>query len=217
MSGGAAGGRARELQTLSAFARALVHRLRTPLSVISNDLQYLRSLIPADEPFAAPERCRQVSDLLGDALALLERPPVLTTLPLRRLVTGLGLAEAPARSIRGDEVLLPRAFRLTREMLGRIGGEEASPVEVTLSVAGESVAVRFTARLPALLAPLRVGHLSSLTELCCHMLDLDSYEAPAIDAVIGACGGAMRVDVAERVIEAEIAFPLEHHGETAAR
>lgn len=52
------------LLLVSTLARALSHRLRTPLSVISNDLAYLKRFMPPDEEFYSPEKCREISAIL---------------------------------------------------------------------------------------------------------------------------------------------------------
>jgi hypothetical protein len=49
---------------LSAFCHALAHQLRTPLSVISNDLAYFKSILPAGETERSAKRLNEVTGLL---------------------------------------------------------------------------------------------------------------------------------------------------------
>lgn len=59
------------LNTLAYLMRALSHRLRTPLSVISNDLAYLSSKYPEVLELKAEQKCREISDTLHSLSAAL--------------------------------------------------------------------------------------------------------------------------------------------------
>src|SRR4051812_47237557 len=54
----------RYIQLLAAFSRALGHQLRTPLSVISNELAYLGSAHPGEDISRAVERCKSITGIL---------------------------------------------------------------------------------------------------------------------------------------------------------
>jgi len=47
------------------LARALAHKIRTPLSIIQNELSYLASLLPAGECERAFDACRSISQILA--------------------------------------------------------------------------------------------------------------------------------------------------------
>lgn len=61
------------LATLLSLMRAISHQIRTPLSVISNDLVYFKSLIDPAECERGISKCRQISDLFKP-FQLLEEP-----------------------------------------------------------------------------------------------------------------------------------------------
>ncbi len=50
---------------LANFVQSLAHRIRTPLSVISNDLTYLRSKFPEAAELNTLEKCKEIAELLG--------------------------------------------------------------------------------------------------------------------------------------------------------
>ena len=64
------------LTLFAQLARSLSHRLRTPLSVISNDLTYFQSLLPPHECARGISRCREISAVLTE-LARLNGAPLL--------------------------------------------------------------------------------------------------------------------------------------------
>lgn len=53
------------LQLLLQFTKALSHRVRTPLSVVTNDLHYLESLVGAGECERAIRKCHDISSLFN--------------------------------------------------------------------------------------------------------------------------------------------------------
>jgi len=57
--------RDRSFERLRAFAHALAHSLRTPLSVIANDLAYFKSTSKSDEFDRGIRRCRELSEQLS--------------------------------------------------------------------------------------------------------------------------------------------------------
>ena len=61
-------------ELLGATLRTLSHELRSPLSVVSNELQYLASRLPAEECARAQRRCQEVSDLLKQMCGMSSEP-----------------------------------------------------------------------------------------------------------------------------------------------
>ena len=51
---------------LSAFTRALAHKLRTPLSVLSNDLSYFKSKLGVEECEASERKCEEIAQILRE-------------------------------------------------------------------------------------------------------------------------------------------------------
>lgn len=60
------GPKAAELVT--ALLQALAHKIRTPLSVISNDLNYFATLIDPDECSRSKRRCHEIDQILRDVV-----------------------------------------------------------------------------------------------------------------------------------------------------
>ena len=60
------------LKVISCLCRSLSHRIRTPLSVISNDLSYFSTKLGDDECSRALNKCREISAILGSIT-----PPVI--------------------------------------------------------------------------------------------------------------------------------------------
>lgn len=54
------------------YLRTLAHDIRTPLSIISNDLSYLSSLVGDSETKRPIDKCRQISELLNQRITQLE-------------------------------------------------------------------------------------------------------------------------------------------------
>lgn len=70
----------RPFQLVSALARALSHQIRTPLSIISNDLFFFQSLIDPQECRRSLEKTRCIAGILNQACAMgkeeLRREPI---------------------------------------------------------------------------------------------------------------------------------------------
>ena len=74
------------LKLLSGFARALVHQVRGPLSVVSNDLFYFQSTA-VGEDFSRPlAQCREINRILQQAAVIGSEPLKFDYVPLLSLV-----------------------------------------------------------------------------------------------------------------------------------
>lgn len=51
---------------LSIFLKALSHKVRTPLSIVVNDLSYFKVLLPEGETTRSLDKCKAISKLLSD-------------------------------------------------------------------------------------------------------------------------------------------------------
>ena len=60
------------LKLLRAFTQSLAHRVRTPLSVISNDFSYFKSLIDPEECERGLRRVKEISTILDEVSAPFE-------------------------------------------------------------------------------------------------------------------------------------------------
>ncbi len=169
---------------LSTFARSLAHKLRTPLSVISNDLYYFKSLLPTAECDRSIERCRQLSDILSEHTSfggseLETRRISLTTLMGKAFP--LCVVEGDDHNITADEARLLQALDVYRQVLIEYIVPEQS--EAVVEKSGSSIDATFHfRRLPAK-EPLQ-GEFSSLTEFSVNVLKTDNLAIPLADALL---------------------------------
>ncbi len=130
----------RLFQLWSRFHAALSHRLRSSLSVISNELYHLQAITPADAGTAALRRCHETADFLNSFRPLCQ-PLKKEWIPLAEVLTDTGISSPPALGwIEGDRATLGWAFR---ELI-----QFVSDPAVVAERSGEiiSVTIRSTAR-----------------------------------------------------------------------
>jgi hypothetical protein len=196
----------RALMLVGALARGLSHRLRTPLSIISNDLSYLRTLVPSGECDRALTRCREIAEILREISegARLEGARQAFTIgalleELRpETQISLELGGGGARQIEGDRAGLRRAFKLLAELLARFGAAGRGGVSIIAGGDEKTVRIRFVAEAPAGLKPgLPSEGYASLTELWSGALESDAWAPAVVDGVVWAHGGTIRAGVAE--------------------
>jgi hypothetical protein len=172
------------LQIVQALVRALSHRIRTPLSVVSNELNVYRSLLPGEDVARLIARCQSISELLrsvtvphgeGESTDLLS-----------------ALHEVGARVERCDGpivVALPREQLLwmLHALRALTGVTKDQPWNVVLSVNAELVECRFQPSQPFGGGAPTNG--LTLTGFFNEQLDRDLVEPPVIDALLRAFGG----------------------------
>ena len=172
------------LLLLAAFSRALAHKVRTPLAVISNELSFLSATDPESAATAAT-RAAEISKILKSACrvtsAKVHRESVLLASLLGPLPESLEGA-----TVRGDPTLFAIAFEGLREIFNRYGEAAGSLVVQGEQRDNELVRLTITGRWRQ-----NVGipeQFFSLSELIAERLALDSIEAPIFDAVMRAHG-----------------------------
>lgn len=194
-------GEARALLFLGAFARALAHRIRTPLSVVSNELVCIGAEQPELIATANP-RVKEITEILKSANRLVHTAPVLQEVDLRdvnqRLFSG-----QPAK-MWGDVALLRAAFQGVVEIFDKYGvgasGLQCKVccVETTL----ESINLRCGWKR----ADIEQYATDSLTSALCGKLGLDTIEAPLFDAVMDAHSILIDVKIDLESIEVDLKF-----------
>ena len=111
-----------ELQVCARILRALAHRIRGDLSVITNDLAYIATLVDPSETERARNRCSRISAGLANIGALssneAKRP-----LPVEHALRAFGVSEnldkeSSGVSISVAEGLVEHAVDLLRELVG---------------------------------------------------------------------------------------------------
>lgn len=101
------------LELMTSLVRVLSHQIRTPLSVISNDLTYFKSLISPDECQRGIDKCRQISDFFKPAeqlLAISDEQARFDLSDVVRKTLNSALDERPGFEVCGNPALLMKAF-----------------------------------------------------------------------------------------------------------
>jgi len=202
----------RPLMALSAFIGALVHTLRTPLSVVSNELEYLKGLVPEGECERAIKRCQEISVTLKALSGALPCDMTFETLPLGALLNEIGFRiQAPnlvtALSLRAQRPFLVFALSVLKRILEDAGGVFLRcPVE-------EWRVVRDGDRVDLAWKAYGLGALPridcrSLAVFCREALAADNYNAPLADVIIWAHGGEMTLHVGNE-FEMILSLPVE--------
>jgi|GEM_PF-2400837 len=156
--------------------RALSHTVRTPLSVVQNDLSYfasVKSALPPEEYTRGIERCRQISELLRTATPLPLSPPN------KCEVSGHG----PSVLAHHDRLvwLIAELRSLTSESSGTTS-------EMTVQSKDTVVSLNFGAAGNTSKAH---GDWDSLSAFYSEALGLDKLSAPLLDAYVWAIDGSI--------------------------
>lgn len=118
-----------ELELIARLVRTLTHRVRGDLSVITNDLVYLATLIDPSEIVRPRERCAQISRLMGIIAILTQRSPK-RLIPRGDVPTLFGAGALPQRDVvEIDFELVTHAGELMSQLLGGIQTAAAEPIE----------------------------------------------------------------------------------------
>lgn len=190
---------------MGALISGLAHKIRTHLSVISNELSYL-SITAGDQPIMGVERCREISRLLKEV----QPPPKLELVrsDLPDLLMRLGLPCPVSQDVHQDALRIEASESALRYALGLlaplISGAPrtailAAPAAPRL-VLSYAAAVRAGGSLPRAAA-------RSFTEYFCLQCGVDSFAPPLIDAVLEAHHACIAIEPHEETA-IRIEFPL---------
>ena len=195
---------------ISSLMRGMAHRLLTPLSVISNDLNYLKTQLPPGECERSLARCREIAQALKTAAALgigsdrRERLPAVEFIGRVLAAQGIRLeggSGAPA-FLSADPELLTTAFRLLAETMTALSAGAAPRAKVE-PAAGQLL---FNFEIPSAGGGAPAEY-ASLTELFRRALDSDHYAPVFVDAILMALGGSLRAGLSDRLM-VEVRLPL---------
>lgn len=181
---------------LSCLSQSVAHELRTGLSVLNNELTYLKSKLDDDETERALERCRRMSDYLRRLTSLGGPRLELSVVALPEL---LALYSYAARN-RGDYINANVSVDIKRWKIVNKNIDELFHEAVTnfeFEVHNNSVQLDFTFQDLEIAALNNVSPLS-LTEFFNILGDRDNIFAPLADTIIWAHGARMRISSAER-------------------
>ncbi len=191
------------LALLSAFVRAIAHKVRTPLSVITNDLSYLQTLVPPNECDRSLERSREIANLLrrlcevGDAEVVLK--PLLLGAVLPPNLAGLS-----ELTVLGDESKLRLAFEFMNEVLFALG---RGAMDVAGSVTQASSIIELRHAMDVARPEIDGQSFETFTSLVNLALERDSPFPPLLDALLLAHGCGMQLRISGVQLVLRLSFP----------
>jgi hypothetical protein len=118
-----------ELELVARLVRTLTHRVRGDLSVITNDLVYLSTLIDPREVVRPRERCAHISRLMGIVATVTQRSPK-RAVPLGDIPALFGAGKLSQRGfVEVDSELVTHVAELLSQLLGGIQTATAEPMK----------------------------------------------------------------------------------------
>jgi hypothetical protein len=194
-------GEPRALLFLGAFARALAHQIRTPLSVVSNELVCIGAEHPELVSTANP-RVKDITEILKAANRLGHTAPVFQRIALQDLNERLFAGQQS--KMLGDAALLRAAFQGLIDIFDKYGvpASELRCRVRCIEIAVESI--YFSCAWKSGIAPYSTD---SLTAALCGKLGLDTIEAPLFDAVMDAHSISVAVAIDLSSLEINLGIP----------
>lgn len=178
---------------LSGFIRALNHRLRTPLSVVSNDLEALRAQLPSEEYERMRRKISQISELLRSVQRFSGALTLDSSVDLAQLVRSVAEERAvgavlgnidPAR-VQGSESLVRVALDGVLELLQSLPGAALLSIKVLRDADAARLTISFEATAGTVMQSAPSSY-DGLTEYFNETLDLDALSPPCIDSILAA-------------------------------
>jgi len=180
---------------VSALVRALSHQIRTPLSVISNELSYFKTLLPADECNRSLERCRGISEILSEISPKCLHDFSLNRIELAELLLVLKDYRVDLSALKGKSVVsnadqLRSALDLAEKALCVLGPISNKEIQIAPRQLEIMIAIR-----PASEVKDRIGNsaFQFLSELICRKLEADSSLAPLADLLFWGAGAKTEI------------------------
>lgn len=192
------------LVLLAAFSRALAHKIRTPLAVISNELSCLAAESP-ESIATATARTREIAEILKSACRITSAKLAPEQIAMGAFIDGLP-AELHSTTLQGDPALLRAAIDALRCVFARYGDGGCSVAVGAKSQLNSLVHLVFSGPWSADIAPHE--SFSSLSELVSERLSLDSLDAPLFDAVMLAHGIDMEISFEDARLAVELTVPV---------
>jgi len=191
------------LTLLSAFVRALAHKVRTPLSVITNDLTYLRTLVPPEECERSLERSREIANLLRRLCDGCDADLDLRPLTLSAVLPP-NLASLSECTVVGDEQKLRLAFEFLNEVLFSLG---RGAIDAVGTVTPECTNLEIRHVMDGARPELDGRRFECFTALVNIALERDTPFPPLLDALLLAHGCAIEISVDGSKISIGLRFP----------
>lgn len=167
----------RPLFLLRSFASALAHQVRTHLSIISNDLFFLQTLVQPGETARAIERCGQISELLKPAIDLAQAAGKAVPLSLGTEVKA-AFPDAEIAEATSQVLAVPEQLRQLLQILAQRFPRESC------EVCENHFLLRWSELLPS--------EVTSLTELATTLRLAESILPMLGDALLWAQGASLK-------------------------
>lgn len=206
----------RPLDLIAALLRALSHKIRTPLSVISNDLNVIKSHGFTDECTRDLAKVNQISELLRRCTTAVLASSAPSRLTLEQLAKKLGgielrLAEGDAgQPLTIDAERLNTALHFIADTLGAFapkGSFTAEPFPVQCQInAARDLQLRIERPFTSFAAIEQGKRFDTFTELFSRSLDSDLPWPALADAILWDMGAAFTGEIMGAVIVIEIRF-----------
>ncbi len=177
------------LNLLAFLAHALAHRIRTPLSVISNDLHYFKSLLPSGEVDRSLERAREIDKILRQA-ACLERSAHKTDCVSFKEIFGVGDSDW---RIEVDQALMQNGLELLKSVASSLStGQDWA---FSANASSSECILKATLTLKENEVLRGPGSYPTLTETLSLSSGLDLIAVPLLDAIFLAYASKLEVEV----------------------
>lgn len=188
---------------MSSLARAVNHQLRTPLSIISNNLFCLRGSAPAPELVASEEGCARIAAILTEMNRLGNEPLNLELFDLAPIISDLTGTPCREAYFRGDM----RRIRLAFQLLGELPPPLDGNVRWRVVASKDFLVLRAT-------HPIEETHgrqCTSFTAFYRDCFDSDAIAPIVLDAILFSHKIEVTIDTAP-ALETSVRFILEARG-----
>lgn len=181
---------------VSALIRALSHKIRTPLSVISNDLSYLKTLLPNEDIDRDLSKVKLISELLRDcteSLSIKEKESIISPEQLLRSLTDSGWNISTPESLPFSLNIRLKTFLTTLNLIAKLQDEinpnlknqESSKTTLSYKNNPQSFGLELHAQaLNDFNKNNGINNFHGFSALFCDTLQLDLPYAPLIDLLL---------------------------------
>jgi hypothetical protein len=175
---------------LTAFGRALVHKLRTPLSVISNELAYMRASSDFSDHVTIEKKCAQIEAELAAISAACSLGGAFEKIEIENIVQEFFGALKQQGGGSSMVFCQPNSLKyclktLVFELLPRLN---AADKELSFSCSNEpeflSIRAQFDLKQAAYLDSAQPQHATTFSFFFSSILGLDLISAPIVDAIL---------------------------------
>ena len=194
-----------EHDLIAHFLKGLAHKLRTPLSVVSNDLSYYKTLLPDEDLSRSISRCREVSDILKLANSIVSSGNVSRGNVWEVLTEVFG--DRDSFRVEGQESL---EFEFSKRALEAASRELLLLLESDFVLSG--LVLQKTERKLLFQGESKQGaepasaEYKRLTDYFCIACGRDSFTAPLIDSVFLRYGIELELSISQK-LKLELLFP----------